>query len=698
MRKRRKGAEEPEEVRGVGEAEGGSSGGDGAEPASAGGAESPPERPPSPQRRYTAEQKRDLDAAQRLSGQSVREFCETREVSAASLSRWRRELGFSKAVTRRHSRRSFSAEERRAAVEAYERSDRTQADFAKLWGCSLASLSKWRRRYREEGPQGLEPRPMGKRGSRPAARTVSVPVREKIVEVQAQHPDFGLRKIRDFLARFGGAKVSAGTVRSVLTEHGVPALPAPKKRPRRRVKPPRRFERARAGQMWQTDITSYVLARPGRRVYLCAYVDDFSRFIVAWQLAAQQRADLVIDPLLEGMARFGKPEEVLSDQGRQYFAWRGKSRFQKLLAKEGVQHVVSRTHHPQTLGKCERLWKTIFEEFWERAKPTDLTDARERLGHFIGHYNHFRPHQGIEGAVPADRFFGAETSLRETLEKVLSADELHLALDPVPRHPVYLFGQIGTESVSLHGEQGRLVIQTQDGKRREIELDELGVPSSSPDEPQVPETQENDDLRASRPRGTDFTQTQTQTHGPQAHGVSGAQEDCSGGEGPVESGQRGGAAAGARDVRADAGVLAGEEVEGAAGRDLGRAAAEGLAAQPTGRVGHASGPLEAASAQTQLGGAGALATRGGSSTAEEEDRGAGDAAVAHGGLGARAADSSLAAESEPERGEAWSEAQEGESSTISKPANASGHSFAVARTALSRWRRWRRRSDGVSER
>ena len=83
---------------------------------------------------------------------------------------------------------------------------------------------------------------------------------------------------------------------------------------------------------------------------------------------------------MDGIERFGKPEEVLSDQGRQYFAWRGKSDFQRLLVREGIQHVVSRTHHPETLGKCERLWETVGVELWQRVQPQDLGEARERLG------------------------------------------------------------------------------------------------------------------------------------------------------------------------------------------------------------------------------------------------------------------------------------------------------------------------------
>ena len=44
----------------------------------------------------------------------------------------------------------------------------------------------------------------------------------------------------------------------------------------------------------------------------------------------------------------GTEGDLLTDQGRQYFAWRGKSEFQKLLLRKGVRHVVARAHHPAT--------------------------------------------------------------------------------------------------------------------------------------------------------------------------------------------------------------------------------------------------------------------------------------------------------------------------------------------------------------
>ena len=227
-------------------------------------------------------------------------------------------------------------------------------------------------------------------------------------------------------------------------------------------------------QLWQSDITSFVLTRHSQRVYLTVYMDDHSRYIVAWSLQLRQKSDLVMDSLLMGIQRFGKPEEVLTDQGRQYFSWRGKSDFQKLLDKEGIRHVVARSHHPQTLGKCERFWETVGQEFWERVKPQELEDTRERLGHFIAHYNHFRPHQGLEGMTPADRFFGLAVEVRKAVEATFDRNELRLAVGEAPRSPVFLIGQIGDQPVSLHGESGNLVVQTPGGGIQRLEYSSFG--------------------------------------------------------------------------------------------------------------------------------------------------------------------------------------------------------------------------------
>src|SRR5260370_1111931 len=137
------------------------------------------------------------------------------------------------------------------------------------------------------------------------------------------------------------------------------------------------------------------------------------------QLARTKLADAVPDQdewtpamRLASLDAFGSPEEILTDNGSQYVTWRGTSAFTRELHKRGIRQVVAAPRHPQTLGKIERFWGSLWRECLEAAVFVDLADARRRLGHYVDHYNFQRPHQGIDGLVPADRYFRAAPGVR----------------------------------------------------------------------------------------------------------------------------------------------------------------------------------------------------------------------------------------------------------------------------------------------
>jgi hypothetical protein len=312
--------------------------------------------------------------------------------------------------------------------------------------------------------------------------------------------------------------------------------------------------------------------------------------VVSFGLALQQKQDLVIEALLLGIERFGKPKEVLTDQGRQYFSWRGKSVFQKLLSKHGIQHVVARSHHPQTVGKCERLWKTVQEEFLSRVQPKDIEETRERLFHFFAHYNHARPHQGIGGLYPADRFFGAESEVRSALEAQQAENELKLALDEAPRKSVYLTGRIGDRSVSLHGERGKLVLFTGEDVSEPVLMDQMGM----------------QDKEASDERGDGGS---GESKEPEAAAVVAACAEAGGGAGAglVGSGERGGAGLCAQGGGGDPASLAGPGEPQRGGDGTLDAPLAGVAALEAGGVGAAGGGLKATQGEGEARGGGAAA-------------------------------------------------------------------------------------------
>jgi len=547
-------------------------------------------------RRFTVTEKLELMAAYEASGKPIEEFCRANGVTSASLCKWRREFagGGEEALEPKplrgnrtgHHRRPYTPEERRQAIEAYEQSGLSLSMFTAIWGVSAKTFLDWRKRREAEGPKGLEPKKRGPRKGSGCGKPIPAPIVAEILATKKKFPWFGLRKLRDFLFRFRGMKVSPGGVGATLDRAGVPRVQAKRRKRAERKGPPRRWERANPMDLWQSDITSVYLGRLERRVYLTVFLDDCSRFVVSFALNVHQRQDLVMDALREGIIRYGKPKEVLTDQGRQYYAWRGKSEFDKLLDREGIHHIKSRPHHPETVGKCERLWETLEREFWSRCRPEDLLDARERIGRYFAHYNFFRPHSHHGGMTPADRFFGAEEALKRALEAKISKDELRRALEDQPRKSVYVFGQIGEQQLSLHGERGRLVIQTPDGEREEMAFDEFGV------EQRKEKIDGRDDGRTGGDGGEAGDDAAAEA-GEEAAGVPAALPDAAWGPGPVEPRDGGGAGSCAPDDGGDAPGVDGEaDAAGGGGeaRDPARPSAPALPAGDGGDAGGAPAP------------------------------------------------------------------------------------------------------------
>jgi transposase InsO family protein len=357
----------------------------------------------------------------------------------------------------------LTAQQRLLLLDTWQRSGLPAGDFAALVGISKHTLYAWKKRFDAEGPAGLMEQPRGApRGSRLPDLT-----RRTILMLKQANPDWGCQKISDMLLRGPALPASAAAVAQVLHEAGyeldeVPTRPHPDK--------VRHFERAAPHQLWQTDLFTFILKRQNRRVYLVAFMDDHSRFIVGYGLHASQSTALVLEVLRAALVSYGVPQEILTDNGTQYVTWRGKSAFTKELEKRGIKQVVAAPRRPQTLGKIERFWGTLWRECVDSAVFVDLGDAQRRIGLFIDHYNFQRPHQGIDGLVPADRFFGAASAVRQTLAARVAANALDLARHGVPKTPFYLTGQVGGQPFSVHAEGERVILTRPEGERQEIDL------------------------------------------------------------------------------------------------------------------------------------------------------------------------------------------------------------------------------------
>jgi transposase InsO family protein len=357
--------------------------------------------------------------------------------------------------------RRFTVAEKLKAIRLLLDEGFSMALVSQELNVSKSSLVMWLQAYRLGGEAGLQP---GVPGPRP--KRLPAPIAEKIIELKQENPTFGIKRISQLLRRCFFLPASPETVRQRLHDAKLMQESSPPKK--RNLTRPRFFERATPNQMWQTDIFTFRLG--GRYAYLIAFMDDYSRFIVGADLFRSPTAPSVIEVYRVAVGEFQPPKEMLTDNGRQYTSWRGTSRFEAELKKDRVAHFKSRPHHPMTLGKIERFWETIWQEFLCRAQFDSFDAARERIKLWIKYYSHKRPHQGIEGLCPADRFFEIQTQLRSTIEAGIQENLLELALRGKPQAPFYMVGRMDGQSVVLRAEKGKLKLSVSDQQNQEQEL------------------------------------------------------------------------------------------------------------------------------------------------------------------------------------------------------------------------------------
>ena len=181
-----------------------------------------------------------------------------------------------------------------------------------------------------------------------------------------------------------------------------------------------RFERPAPMQLWQMDIVGGIrLVSPVtgelREAKVVTAVDDHSRYCVIAKVAERATARVVCLALAEALVRFGVPEEIITDNGKQFTdrfgkhgARNGEVLFDKICRKNGIAYRLTAPASPNQNGKVERFHGTFRPDFLDLAGPfTSVEEAQAAVDAWVAGYNADRPHQALDEKVPvtpAERF------------------------------------------------------------------------------------------------------------------------------------------------------------------------------------------------------------------------------------------------------------------------------------------------------
>ena len=285
----------------------------------------------------------------------------------------------------------------------------------------MGQLYEYNRRAKREKARGSEKpesNSVETQGCGRKEKGVGIPqeVEQIIVSHRKENPDHGFKRIQDELKSRYLVVVSRKKIREVLKGHGLlESLDSSFDREKEAPKGTRRFEAQYPRELYQMDVT-YVYITGIPVLYLIDIIDDYSRYCVGGQLRHDQQANALIEVLHSSCERHGKPKKLLTDQGSGFYSWSmQRTLLQEYLDDMRIEHIVADPHSPQTLGKAEKFHQSIKNELIRKVRFKSLEDAQRRIEEYIVGYNYERPHQGIGGARPADRFHGviAETSRLE---------------------------------------------------------------------------------------------------------------------------------------------------------------------------------------------------------------------------------------------------------------------------------------------
>jgi transposase InsO family protein len=162
------------------------------------------------------------------------------------------------------------------------------------------------------------------------------------------------------------------------------------------------------------------------KIYQQTFVDTYSQVVFA-KVYMQKVPITAADILNDRVVPFFEKHEVsllrvLTDRGTEYCGREDSHDYQLFLALNDIEHTKTKANHPQTNGICERVNRTMQDEFYKVAFRKKLYRSLEELqvdlDAWLVRYNTERTNQGknCKGRTPMqtfleDRYLATEKDL-----------------------------------------------------------------------------------------------------------------------------------------------------------------------------------------------------------------------------------------------------------------------------------------------
>lgn len=304
----------------------------------------------------------------------------------------------------------FSQQEKYEIIKLVDGSDLSANRTLKELGIHKRTFYNWYKRYLEGGYDGLAPKAKGRQQ---VWNKIPPEQQGQVIEEALEHEELSSRELAFHIVDQHKWYISESSVYRILKRAGLITSPA-----HIVLSAGDEFENKtkRINEMWQTDFTYFKIVGWGW-YFLSTVLDDYSRFIISWDLRSRMTSKDVMPSLEKALDFTGltknKAPMLLSDNGKCYLS----SELKDFLSERGIKAINGKPCHPQTQGKIERYHRTMknvirLDNYYSQE---DLTKA---IVDFVGYYNHKRYHESLKNLTPADVYFGRDQKILKERRRI----------------------------------------------------------------------------------------------------------------------------------------------------------------------------------------------------------------------------------------------------------------------------------------
>lgn len=266
------------------------------------------------------------------------------------------------------------------------------------YGVHERTLRRWLNLYKTQGFEGLMPQ----KSSLSGRSKLSDEVIEAAIVLRREVPGRSVAEIIRILEWEGLAVpgfIKQSTLQDQLAARGY------SKRQMltyaKEVTGAKRFQKPWRNYLWQSDI-KYGIYINGQPTYMVCFLDDCTRNIMHSEFYTTLDQSIVQDCFRKALAKFGTPDCVYFDNGKQFRThW-----MKRACGKLGIRLLYAKPYHPEGKGKQERYNQTV-DAFLREAtieKPKSIEELNRLYNVWMEECYLNIPHSALNGKSPHESY------------------------------------------------------------------------------------------------------------------------------------------------------------------------------------------------------------------------------------------------------------------------------------------------------